>query len=248
MAFTPLVSYEGANSGRGLSPGLWAKQPRDFQDLNVGFGIQDDFLTFNDEGPWIATNATTGSAALADAKGGVLTLDSGAAADNQGIQIQLGGATGDASFIPSATSKIYFETRLKLTTIGTGTFDFFAGISKIDTTVITGSANTVSDYIGIQSITADLLAIAVTENNGTLTSGGTAHTFVDGTYVKLGFVVDGVSSITPYVNGVAGTAVTTNIAQTVPMSPTIVVQSAATTQSIGSVDWISCYQEEQIDN
>ena len=46
MAFTPLVSYQGANSGRGLSPGLWAKHPRDFQDLNVGFGFLNDFLSY----------------------------------------------------------------------------------------------------------------------------------------------------------------------------------------------------------
>ena len=77
MAFTPLVSYQGANSGRGLSPGLWAKQPRDFQDLSVGFGIQDDFLTFDDENKWVLTQATAGTVALdVAAKGGVLLLDS----------------------------------------------------------------------------------------------------------------------------------------------------------------------------
>ena len=46
MSFTPLVSVEGANSGRGLSYSLWAKQPRDFQDLNVGFGFLNDFLSY----------------------------------------------------------------------------------------------------------------------------------------------------------------------------------------------------------
>jgi len=88
----------------------------------------------------------------------------------------------------------------------------------------------------------------VTENDGSATAGGTVHAFIDGEYVKLGFVVDGVSSITPYVNGVAQDKITTNIAVTKPMTPSVVVQSAGTTQTVGSVDWIACYQVEQITN
>ena len=236
---------------RGLSANIWSQTPLaqiNSGAIDEGFGFIDDYLSFNDEGPWVVSNATTGTAVLADAKGGVLFMDSGAASDDQGVQIQYGGATGADSFIPNANSKIYFEARLKLTTIGAGTFDFFLGLSETDASIITGSANTSSDYIGIQSITADLLAILVTENDGSLTAGGTAHTFVDGTYVKLGFVVDGVSSITPYVNGVAGDKITTNIAVTKPMTPSVVVQSAATTRTTGSVDWLACYQVEQIDN
>ena len=240
-----------SNLLRGLSQNIWSHVPLTQINngaIDEGFGFVDDLLSFNDEGPWVVSNATTGTAVLADAKGGVLFMDSGAAADDQGVQIQYGGATGADSFIPNANSKIYFEARLKLTTIGAGTFDFFLGLSETDTSIITGSANTSSDYIGIQSITADLLAILVTENDGSLTAGGTAHTFVDGEYVKLGFVVDGVSSITPYVNGVAGDKITTNIAVTKPMTPSVVVQSAGTTQTVGSVDWIACYQVEQITN
>lgn len=236
---------------RGLSANIWSQTPLaqiNSGAIDEGFGFIDDYLSFNDEGPWVVSNATSGTAVLADAKGGVLTMDSGAATNDQGVQIQYGGASGADSFIPNANSKIYFEARLKLTTIGAGTFDFFLGLSETDTSIITGSANTSSDYIGIQSITADLLAILVTENDGSLTAGGTAHTFVDGTYVKLGFIVDGVSSITPYVNGVAGDKITTNIAATKPMTPSVVVQSAGTTQSVGSVDWLACYQVEQIDN
>ena len=236
---------------RGLSANIWSQTPLaqiNSGAIDEGFGFIDDYLSFNDEGPWVVSNATSGTAVLADAKGGVLTMDSGAATNDQGVQIQYGGASGADSFIPNANSKIYFEARLKLTTIGAGTFDFFLGLSETDTSIITGSANTSSDYIGIQSITADLLAILVTENDGSLTAGGTAHTFVDGTYVKLGFIVDGVSSITPYVNGVAGDKITTNIAATKPMTPSVVVQSVATTQPVGSVDWIACYQVEQITN
>jgi len=235
---------------RGLSPTLWNQAPLaqvSIGGLDQGFGFIDDFLSYNDEGPWINTNATSGSAVLDDAKGGVLIMDPGAATDGQGPQIQYGGATAACSFLPNANSKIYFEARLKLTTLGTGAFDFFVGLAETDTTLIASSANSAGDYIGIQSITANLLAIAVTENDDSATAGGTVHTFVDGEYVKLGFLVDGISSITPYVNGVAQTKITTNIAATIPMTPSVVCMAAGT-QSVGNVDWVACYQAENIDN
>ncbi len=247
MAFTPLVSYQGANSGRGLSPGLWAKQPRDFQDLNVGFGIQDDFLTFDDENKWVLTQATAGTAALdVAAKGGVLLLDSASSTNNQGVQIQLGGAAGASSFIPSATSKIYYEARIKAADIGSTTCQVFAGLAIVDTSVFASAANSTANHIGYEAINSTAVGIH-SEKAGTRSSTASAHTLVDDTYVKLGFVVDGLTSVTPFVNGVAKTAITTNI-PIVALTPSFVCHSSGTTDPILHVDWVSVYQEEQIDN
>jgi len=247
MAFTPLVSYQGANSGRGLSPGLWAKQPRDFQDLNVGFGIQDDFLTFDDENKWVLTQATAGTAALdVAAKGGVLLLDSASSTNNQGVQVQLGGAAGASSFIPSATSKIYYEARIKAADIGSTTCQVFAGLAIVDTSVFASAANSTANHIGYEAINSTAVGIH-SEKAGTRSSTASAHTLVDDTYVKLGFVVDGLTSVTPFVNGVAKTAITTNI-PIVALTPSFVCHSSGTTDPILHVDWVSVYQEEQIDN
>jgi len=247
MAFTPLVSYQGANSGRGLSPGLWAKQPRDFQDLNVGFGITDDFLTFDDENKWVLTQATAGTVALdVAAKGGVLLLDSNSTTNNQGVQIQLGGAAGASSFIPSATSKIYYEARIKAADIGSTTCQVFAGLAIVDTSVFASAANSTANHIGYEAINSTAVGIH-SEKAGTRSSTASAHTLVDDTYVKLGFVVDGLTSVTPYVNGVAKTAITTNI-PIVALTPSFVCHSSGTTDPILHVDWVSVYQEEQIDN
>ena len=247
MSFTPLVSYQGANSGRGLSPGLWAKQPRDFQDLNVGFGITDDFLTFDDENKWVLTQATAGTVALdVAAKGGVLLLDSNSTTNNQGVQIQLGGAAGASSFIPSATSKIYYEARIKAADIGSTTCQVFAGLAIVDTSVFASAANSTANHIGYEAINSTAVGIH-SEKAGTRSSTASAHTLVDDTYVKLGFVVDGLTSVTPYVNGVAKTAITTNI-PIVALTPSFVCHSSGTTDPILHVDWVSVYQEEQIDN
>ena len=70
---------------------------------------------------------------------------------------------------------------------------------------------------------------------------------MDDEYVKLGFVVDGLTKITPFVNGVAKTAITTNI-PIVGMTPSFVCHSSGTTDPIVHVDWVACYQEENIDN
>ena len=247
MSFTPLVSYQGANSGRGLSPGLWAKQPRDFQDLNVGFGITDDFLTFDDENKWVLTQATAGTVALdVAAKGGVLLLDSNSTTNNQGVQVQLGGAAGASSFIASATSKIYYEARIKAADIGSTTCQVFAGLAIVDTSVFASAANSTANHIGYEAINSTAVGIH-SEKAGTRSSTASAHTLVDDTYVKLGFVVDGLTSVTPYVNGVAKTAITTNI-PIVALTPSFVCHSSGTTDPILHVDWVAVYQEEQIAN
>ena len=247
MSFTPLVSYQGANSGRGLSPALWAKQPRDFQDLSVGFGITDDFLTFDDENKWVLTQATAGTVALdVAAKGGVLLLDSNSTTNNQGVQVQLGGAAGASSFIPSATSKIYYEARIKAADIGSTTCQVFAGLAIVDTSVFASAANSTANHIGYEAINSTAVGIH-SEEAGTRSSTASAHTLVDDTYVKLGFVVDGLTSVTPFVNGVAKTAITANI-PIVALTPSFVCHSSGTTDPILHVDWVSVYQEEQIDN
>ena len=251
MSFTPLVSYEGANSGRGLSPGLWAKQPRDFQDLSVGFGFVDDFLSFDDgSNNWKLTAATSGTAALdTAAKGGVLLLDAGAVTNNQGPQVQFGGEAAASSFIASASSRIYFEARLKLATIGSTTIQFFGGLAEVDSTVLASAANDTANHIGFECFNTTTLSFA-TEKAGARAVDTSAGTIADGTYVKIGFVVDGVSKVTPYVNGVAGTAITTGSANipVVALTPSISVHAAGTNRPVGHVDWVACYQEEQIDN
>ena len=245
MSFTPLVSYQGANSGRGLSPGLWAKQPRDFQDLNVGFGLQSDFLSY--EADWLFAQDGSQGAVNIDtaAKGGVLLLDSAGTDDNEGPDLQVGGTAAASSFIASADSKIYYETRVKVVdTLAAA--QLFVGIGAVLTPFIDSDANASPNHIGFESFSSTSATFA-SEKAGTRSSTAAAATLVEATYIKLGFVVDGVSKVTPYVNGVAGTALTTNI-PIVAVTPTFAIRSTGSTDPILHIDWVACYQEEQIDN
>tara|TARA_R100001082_G_scaffold108727_1_gene84464 strand:- start:1640 stop:2395 length:756 start_codon:yes stop_codon:yes gene_type:complete len=239
-----------SNLLRGLSPTVWSQSPLtqlSVGGLDEGFGIIDDFLTFDDENKWVLTQATAGTAALdAAAKGGVLLLDSASSTNNQGVQIQLGGAAGASSFIPNANATIYYEARVKIADIGSTTCQMFAGLAIVDTSVFASAANSTANHIGFEAINSTAMGIH-SEKAGSRSSTASVHTVVDDTYVKLGFVVDGLTKITPYVNGVAKDTITTNI-PIVAMTPSFVCHSSGTTDPIVHVDWVACVQAEQIAN
>lgn len=236
---------------RGLSPNIFSQAP--LAELAVGgvsegFGVADDFLAFDDASTrWLLTQATAGTAACdVAAKGGVLLLDSASSTNNQGAQLQMGGAAAASSFIPNANAKIYYEARIKLADIGSTTVQAFAGLSEIDATLFASAANSSANHVGFEAINSTAMGIH-SEKAGSRSSTAAVHTVVDDTYVKVGFVIDGLTKITPYVNGVAKAAITTNI-PIVAMTPSFVCHSSGTTDPIMHIDWVACYQVEQIDN
>jgi len=239
-----------SNLLRALSPNIWSQSPLtqlSAGGIDEGFGIIDDFLTFDDENKWVLTQASAGTAALdVAAKGGVLLLDSASSTNNQGVQIQLGGAAGASSFIANANSKIYYEARVKIADIGSTTCQMFAGLAIVDTSVFASAANSTANHIGFEAINTTAMGIH-SEKAGSRSSTAAVHTVADDAYVKLGFVVDGLTKITPYVNGVAKDAITTNI-PIVALTPSFVCHSSGTTDPIVHVDWVACFQAEQIAN
>jgi hypothetical protein len=238
---------------RGLSPTIWSQAPLteiSNGGLTEGFGFIDDFLAFDDAtARWLLTNATSGTAIVDPAAiGGALLLNAGATTLNQGVQIQMGGEVASASFIASATSKIYYEARVKISTIGSTTGQIFVGLSEVLATLFASAANTSTNHIGYEIFNTTAMGLH-SEKGGVRDSSAAAHTVVDGTYVKLGFVVDGLTKITPYVNGVAKTAITLVTAiPIVEMTPSFVCKAGATTRPVLSIDWVACYQVEQIAN
>ena len=249
-----LYTKPQAKSGsidRGLSPNIWNQAPLQQVlggGLGEGFGFIDDFLAFDaDSKSWVLTNATSGTGAIDPAaKGGVLLLDSAAATNNQGVQIQLGGAVGAASFIASANSKIYYEARIKAADIGSTTVQIFAGLAVVDTTLFATAANSTANHVGFEAINTTSLSY-VHEKAGTRVSDTSAGTIADDTYIKVGFLIDGLTSITPFVDGVAGTKQTASI-PIVAMTPSFVCHSSGTTDPILHVDWVACIQQEDIAN
>ena len=249
-----LYTKPQAKSGsidRGLSPNIWNQAPLQQVlggGLGEGFGFIDDFLAFDDASyRWVLTQATAGTVALdVAAKGGVLLLDCNSTTNNQGVQVQAGGAAGASSFIASANSKIYYEARIKAADIGSTTVQIFAGLAEVDTSVFASAANSTANHVGFEAINTTSLSY-VHEKAGTRVSDTSAGTIADDTYIKVGFLIDGLTSITPFVDGIAGTKQTASI-PIVELTPSFVCHSSGTTDPILHVDWVACIQQEDIAN
>ncbi len=229
------VILSGGNDGESGTdiPLLLRGAVPDFRGGSWSYG--DDCTTYA-AGDWTLTQATTGTAALATGNYGVMELDSASSTADQGINLQ------HLASIPAlaASQVVRFGCRVK---IADGTNEFgqvFIGLSDTDTTIMAAGIMASSDYVGF-------FVDAATSAAGTvdfeLYDGVTAenvagvHTFVDDTYVDLEFVIDGVTTATPYVNGVAGTAITIADAPDTALRPSFVMQSEGTDDPIMSLDW-----------
>ena len=208
-------------------------------DPNLGFEFFDDFLTLSDE--WTATQATTGTFALDDAKGGVALADSAGTAADEGINVQLNTGVGEL-FIPAAGKDIWFETRIKIADAANGP-QLAIGLAVIDTSVIATTAVSTGDHILFSSVSSDKVLLFNGEN-GTTGNTETFATLVDGTWARLGFHVSGITSIQAYLNGVAtGTALVTANIPIIELVPTFVVQVGTTVEdTILHIDWVRCVQ------
>ena len=240
---------------RGLSPTLWNQAPLaqiSIGGLDQGFGFVDDFLSYDDDSyRWnLSQDGSSGTGVMDPAaKGGVLLLDSASTSTGLGPDLQAGGAIPASSFIASASSKIYFEARIKLADIAGPKIGAFVGLAAVLSPLIDSGANASPNHVGFETFDSLTLSFA-TEKAGTRSVDTSAGTIVDGTYVKLGFVIDGLDKVTPFVNGVAGTVITTGSTNLpiVGMTPSLCVRSLGTTDPIMHIDWVACFQEENIDN
>lgn len=170
-------------------------------DPSVGH-IKDEPFDNYTSGDWTVSQvAGSGTVALQDAQGGVIKITNGSS-DNDETQIQ---KKGEAYKL--ATGKpLWFETEIKVNTASQA--DIYVGLGITNASSISGASD------GVTFRMADDSSAAVkfyTEKNSTETESSTLHTMGDDTYVRLGFYFDGAGSVTPYVNGSAFTAHTTNV-------------------------------------
>ncbi len=181
---------------------------------------------------YTVTQITAGTLVMADAAGGWLNL-TGGAADGRGIQMQ---AAGEA-FIPAAEKDIWFEASIKIA--DADDMDWFVGLASTDTNVFSTDPTDIIAFRGDDDDTnIDFQARKAGAGAQADTGSDTANT----TAVRLGFWVKGVTSIVPYINGVAQTAVTANI-PVVEMCLTFGALDGATTASntLG-LDWYRIVQ------
>lgn len=226
------------------SSGQWGKDgfcrtifaPAPF--IRKGYGAFEDFCPSNIQTTttywgWDVTPSGVGEGTLvmADEIGGVLNLVP-AAVDNQGIQMQWDGE----SILPAANKDIWFEARVRCTTDQTET-DWFIGLATTDTSIVATPPNA---QIGFWSHDADdNIDFVVADAAQAPVDTGTD--MVLNTWINLGFHVTGVTSVTPYINGVGQTPVTANI-PAVEMAVSIATLTGEGASNIFAIDWYRILQ------
>lgn len=241
-----IKSNMGSASGRGRSPLVWENVDflRLMNDPEYGYLYHDDFTGQFDATtacPWTITQVTSGIIVpLYTVAGGVVAFDSnGNASEADGINAQM----KNFMVLPAAGDKVIFEARVSLTDV---THSWYVGLAGVKTDLVTTTLDDTVDKAGFYRVKASTDNKVSTVTSRTNADDATADvaTLADGTFVKLGLVIDGLTSIKFYVNGVLVETGTTaaNIPNAV-MCPTIVAKCVGTSANAEvNVDWISVAQ------
>ena len=207
------------------------------------FEYFDDFTGQYDTtatvGNWKLTSVGTGTPLIADnVPGGQLVLTCQATTDDAAHQV----VTTNDQFFLAAGKTLWFETRIKIT--GDVQSEHSFGLIAESEDLVAVADVLPQDGISFSTQDATLAAALTCSKNGTDTGAvAGVHTLVTGTWVTLGFKVDGVTSVTPYVNGVAGTPATATICDDESLAPYFLVRNGdATTQQILAIDYVRVVQ------
>lgn len=170
------------------------------------YGFHDHFapskITANNAYPGFTVTAiTAGTLVMADVAGGWLCL-TGGGADGHGIQMQSDGEM----FLPAADKDIWFEASVKV--LDADDCDWFLGLASTDTNVFSTDP---TDIIAFRGDDGDANVDFQVRKAGTGAQADSATDLTNNAAMRLGFHVNGVTSVTPFINGTALTAVTTNI-------------------------------------
>ncbi len=230
--------YDNVNSPA-IGTSLWETFPAlaHLCDPSIAHVYFNDFHTATkDSESLILTQATAGTGVAGVLAGGVMTLTAGATTDGQGPQVQLAGV----DFFPAAGKTLWFECRLKVSHTSP---DLFVGLAELDTTVFASSDMTTANHIGFSSFTGDTILLADANKATVRVNTPALATLVADTYVKLGFVIDGVTTITWYVNGVANaTTVATASIPVLGLTPTFGIHATGTDNASMYLDWLKVAQ------
>lgn len=246
-----LTGLSGTAAGAGPSPLIWdeAKLLEVMLDPTAGFYYFNDYLGELDittTDGYVITQVTSGGIApVADEDGGVLFVSSEAnAGADDGVNVQL----TNCMFKPLAGRTIRFEARVKVNDNSALTGQFAIGLAGVDTTVIAAGVldDTVDKALWFHhgASTADKMSVCAARTSAEDIDADKATT-VDDTYIKLGFVIDGVTSIKWYANGalVHTSAEAANIPNAVMCLTYVAQTEGAAKDAEMSVDWVRILQE-----
>lgn len=197
----------GTAGGTGPSPLIWDGAPvlQTILDPTDRFYYFNDFLGEIDSTTgdgWTLTATTTGTIAGVAEEGGAIIFDSaGNTTADDGIEAQL----KNCMVKPVAGTTIYFEARVKMK--NTGDDQYYIGLAGVDTSLMaTGVVDDVVDKCGFFRdsgiVPADDKLSTIISRTSTENESADEASVADNTYVKLGFVINGLTDVKFYVDGV----------------------------------------------
>ena len=175
-----------------------------------------------------------GTLVMEDTLGGWLGLTGGAA--TQGIQMQSGIGGGEA-FLPAANLDIWCECSLRAE--DADDIDWYFGLINTDADLWTGEP---TEIIAFSGDDGDANIDFQVRDGGAGAAADTGTDLADGIAIRLGFWVKGVTEVEPYINGVAQTAVITNIPTNLTRLTFGMRNGATTANQALSIDWYRTVQ------
>lgn len=217
----------------GFSTNLWKNCPilEYLFDPTLGILLDEQWQSYDPEatnGDYVLTQATAGTGAISTAAPGVLELDCNSTTQGQGVQIQ----RVKSAFIPAAGKHIWGEFKFKVVDTY-NKVQLFAGLSEIDTSIISSGANSSANHIGWEIPTSGAGALTFAGEKAGARGTATSTSIAEDTYIKLGFYVNGVTSIQQFINGVpTGSEIATANIPVVALYPSFVCQTDDTNDPI----------------
>lgn len=259
------------NAGDGLSFGIWKDCPLDeiAANPNVGYGFFDDFVRFcpvaaaseASYGPYKGFASTGGLVTDGTAVGGVINASSdgdneGASIATQMLPFKISGISG------SKTKKLWFEAKIKSSSIANTKHGIFAGLldsATLSATVPIAADGSLADqnFVGFHRLegVGNYLNTVYKANGVTqVTVKDTAKIIVADTYMKVGIKFDpDANTLKFYFNGVEaadylaaavlGATAGTDFPNDVTLGVAFAVLNATgSSPGSASMDWWACYQ------
>jgi len=247
--------------GKGPSPLIWDSCPLLDILMNPakGWAWLEDFIGPNallaggstDVHGWDVTVASTGTYGQSESLiEGALSLAAGAVTAGQGVNVQL----KHLPIILAASVTTYFEARVKSNAMsGADLSQIFVGLHETDTAIMAANIYTTgaADNSGVgfyqdSAGTQNKMDTTTQKNDGAADVGADLVTVFDDTdYHTLGVLIDGVTSIKFYADGVLvkTSATAANIPDGITLFPSVVCQADGTVSATLDIDWIRIAQK-----
>lgn len=222
--------------------GLWANAPSGLYPQH-SYEFFDDFFEFDPTattGRWVVVEDTAGNtqALSDDLAGGVLKLTNAATSDNDGSQVSL----VSAPFLLAAGKDLWFEARVKCGA-GATQVDVIVGLVALGEDLTGVADNRPADGIVFFKDDGATTVAFGSSKNGTDTGTNTDVGTMGTGWHTYGFFVSGLTSATPYFDGVADTAITATFCDDESLAPFFLVRNGdgTTTQTL-EIDYVKVVQ------